>query len=160
MATLDKAGRIRALNRAKNLGPIIPAGWSKDPATGVAVWLPSWFRRGTYQLKLEVPASDGLAHGKGRAILTASLPGNSDRTFEGVFHRGYFVGTGVSKYWYEMLPTDSYLVRLPDSPAERYRDVSFWLINEFGVRIAVNACAIPTNRRPELITLVPERLSL
>ncbi len=156
MAALGGNDRIRAVNRAKMLGPIVPAGWLRDPESGTAVWLPSWFRYGTFDLKLDVTARDGLAEGEGKAILTSHQPGNSDRTFEGLFRGGYFLGDAGRQRPFEMLPTDSYLVSLPTSDKTGFEEVSFWLQNEFGVRIAVEICHVPTNRTPGLLAVVPE----
>jgi len=135
--------------------PAEAAGWTKDPENAVAVWLPSWFRDGTYSLRVEVPARDGVAHGTGRVVLTASEPGDSDRTFEGRFFGGHFYGDLAPDRELYFLPTDDFLYRLPDSPEEQFSGIVFWLRTEFGVQIAADPCYVRINGRPDLLVTVP-----
>ena len=63
LAAFKRDDRISAAKRANAFGPIIPAGWAEDPASGTRVWLPGWFRNGVYKLELKVAATEGLAEG-------------------------------------------------------------------------------------------------
>lgn len=156
LSALEPAARHRAFNRARNLGPELAAGWSRDPASGTAVWLPSWFRTGSYTLRLEAPAENGYAEGQGRLELKASVPGDSDRVFEGRFRRGHFFGKHEPEGELRFLRTDDFLYRLPDSPDEAYRGVAFWLRTEFGVDIAADPCYAAINRTHDLVAAVPD----
>ena len=153
LAAFEANDRIAAAYRARALGPIIPAGWSQDPESGTAVWLPSWFRNGVFKLQLDVPAAEGVAEGEGKAVLTAGLRGYfDDRTFEGHFSRGYFFGQKVMAQPFEMLPTDAYLVRLPDSGTGPFTGTAFWFQNRFGIAIAIHLC----DKTSELLAVVPD----
>ncbi len=153
LAAFEANDRIAAAYKARALGPIIPAGWSQDPESGTAVWLPSWFRNGVFKLELDVSAADGVAEGEGKMVLTAGLRGYfTDRTFEGLFSRGYFFGQQVMAQPFEMLPTDAYLVRLPDSRAGPFKGTAFWVQNRFGVAIAIHLC----DKRSRLLAVVPD----
>lgn len=153
LAAFEAKDRIAAAFRARALEPIIPAGWSADPVSGAMVWLPSWFRNGVFKLELDVPAADGRAEGAGKAVLTAGLRGYfTDRTFEDQFRNGYFFGERVIEQPFEMLPTDAYLVRLPDSGAGAAKGVAFWGKNRFGVAIAIHLC----EEHSDLLAVVPD----
>lgn len=153
LAAFEANDRIAAAYKARALGPIIPAGWSQDPESGTAVWLPSWFRNGVFKLQLDVPAAEGVAEGEGKAVLTAGLRGYfDDRTFEGHFSRGYFFGQNVMAQPFEMLPTDAYLVRLPDSGTGPFKGTAFWFQNRFGIAIAIHLC----DKTSELLAVVPD----
>ena len=156
LANLAGDDRARAFIAARNLSADIAAGWSRDPASGVAVWLPSWFRDGSYALRVEVPAEDGYAHGIGKVVLKASQAGDSDRTFEGRFFRGRFYGERVREEEIHFLDSDDFLVRLPGSPRQDFAGIDFWLRTEYGVQIAADPCYVATNRRPDLLVAVPE----
>jgi hypothetical protein len=157
LAAFEPNDRIAAAYRAKALGPIIPAGWSTDPDSGTAVWLPSWFRNGVFKLELDVPAAEGVAEGEGKMVLTAGLRGYfDDRTFEGRFSRGYFFGRQVMAQPFEMLPTNAYLVRLPDSGTGAFKGTAFWVQNEFRVAIAIHLC----DKRSRLLAVVPDRFKV
>ncbi len=155
LTALNESDRHSAFNRARNLGPKIVAGWSHDPTNGTAVWLPSWYRTGSYSLRVEAPAKDGHAHGKGKIILKASLPGNSDRVFEGHFSHGYYFGNQVRMGEFHYLPTDDFLYRLPQSQMSTYQEVAFWLRVDYGVDFATDPCYVATNRTPDLVAAVP-----
>ncbi len=157
LAAFEPNDRIAAAYRARALGPIIPAGWSEDPDSGTAVWLPSWFRNGIFKLELDVSAADGVAEGEGKMVLTAGLRGYfTDRTFEGLFSRGYFFGRQIMAQPFEMLPTDAYLVRLPDSGTGAFKGTAFWVQNRFGVAIAIHLC----DKQSRLLAVVPDRFKV
>lgn len=155
LASVNADDRARAFNRARNLGPDLAAGWSRDPASGTRVWLPSWYRTGSYVLRLEVPAKDGRAEGQGRLELKASLPGDSDRVFEGRFSGGHYFGKHAPAGSFHFLETNDFLYRLPDSEIGAFRGVAFWLRVDFGVDFAADPCYLATNRTPDLVAAVP-----
>jgi TPR repeat protein len=156
LSALSSSDRHSAFIRVGNLGPKMFAGWSHDPKNQTAVWLPSWYRTGSYSLQVDVPAVDGYAQGQGKVMLKASLPGDSDRVFEGYFSRGYYFGDREREGDFQFLPTNDFLYRLPGSEDQAYRNVAFWLRVDFGVNFAANPCYVATNRKPDLVTVVPE----
>lgn len=158
LATLSPSDRHSAFIRVGNLGPKVHAGWGHDPKHGTAVWLPSWYRTGSYSLQVEVPATNGYAQGQGTVILKASLPGDSDRTFEGHFSEGYYFGDLERKSEFHFLPTNDFLYRLPASQHQAYREGAFWLRVDYGVDFAANPCYVATNRTPDLLMVMPENV--
>ena len=76
-AALDDTERVRADGRSRDLGLPMPAGWLHDSESGVAFWSPSWYRNGTYKVKVNARSVEGYAHGAGKVGLTASLPGTA-----------------------------------------------------------------------------------
>ncbi len=155
LAALSKTDRHYAFNRANNLGPEFEAGWSQDPANGISVWLPSWYRTGSYTFKFEVPAKDGYAHGHGKITLTPSLSGDSDRVFEGVFANGYYFGKEKREGEFHYLPSDDILYRLPPSSLKKFSDVVFWVRTGYGGDFASNPCYVGINQKPDLLISVP-----
>ena len=155
LAKMGKSDRHSAFIRARNLGPEFLAGWTRDPENGTAVWLPSWYRTGSYSIQFEVPAKDGYAHGHGKIILKASLPGDSDRVFEGMFSQGYYFGKEMREGEFHYLPSDDLLYRLPSSPDKNFSDVVFWIRTGYGVDFASNPCYVGTNQTPDLLIAVP-----
>ncbi len=155
LKSLSKTNRHYAFNRAKNLGPEFVAGWSQDPENGISVWLPSWYRTGSYAFKFDVPAKDGYAHGNGKITLTPSLSGDSDRVFEGVFAHGYYFGKEWRKGEFHYLPSDDILYRLPPSSLKKFSDVVFWIRTGYGGDFSSDPCYVGTNQTPDLLVSVP-----
>ncbi len=113
IAQLETGEIRRAVNTAKRKSPGMTAGWLVDATGTGAVWAPSWYRFGLHRLELEVPLDDGLASGEGRAVVTATLPEDASRTFEGHFRNGFFMGDQPLEHNFQVLPDDAYLVELP-----------------------------------------------
>ena len=156
LSALSSSDRHSAFIRVGNLGPKVFAGWGHDPKNQTAVWLPSWYRTGSYSLQVDVPAVDGYAHGQGKVMLQASFPGDSDRVFEGYFSRGYYFGDHEREGEFQFLSTNDFLYLLPVSKDRVYRNVAFWVRVDFGVDFAANPCYVATNRKPDLVTVVPK----
>lgn len=153
---VERTTRQAAVELTRMLGPEVQAGWSRDPASGIEIWLPSWYRNGSVALKVEVPSRDGRAHGRGRVILEGRIPGQSSREYEGHFHCGYYHGDQVREEEVHYLPTDDYLLRLPDSVHGICRDIAFWLRKDFGKDFATDPCAPTRGQTEDLLALVPE----
>jgi hypothetical protein len=88
LASYDDTSKVQADSLSRSLPVPMPAGWLVDPARGVRVWSPSWYRNGTFKVSIEGASAGGGVHGPGKVALTATLYGRSDRIFEGVFTGG------------------------------------------------------------------------
>lgn len=111
LASLDATVRVQADSLTRNLPAPMPAGWLADDMTGVRVWSPSWYRNGTFRVRIEGEAVTGFVEGPAKVILTATLPGRSDRTFEGRFVRGVLLDPRLAGQSFELMEADA--LRLP-----------------------------------------------
>ncbi len=138
LASLDEAARLQADYRSRDFGLPMPAGWLHDPQSGTAFWSPSYYRNGTYRVEIEAPAVEGYAHGEGKVRLTASLPGDDDRVFEGVFSNGYLLDGEPLGFPFEMLATDDYLIDLSERLPADFPGSTLWLRNKLsGARVSL-----------------------
>ena len=126
-AALDETRRVQANARSRDLGPPMPAGWLRDTDSGIAFWSPSWYRNGTYKVKVDAPSLEGYAHGEGKVRLTASLPGDTDGVFEGVFSNGILFAGEPLGFPFEMLETDDFLVDLSERLPADFPGSTLWL---------------------------------
>jgi hypothetical protein len=139
-AGLDDTGRVQAESKSRSLPAPFPAGWLADDETGVEVWSPSWYRNGTFKVKVEAAAVDGKAHGPGKVILTATLYGRSDRTWEGTFHNGVMMDEALAARPPELIATDEMIHPLDPADAGVVGIERLWRQAEIG-GLAIQLCA-------------------
>ena len=131
-AALDDTGRVQADSKSRDLGLPMPAGWLHDDESGVAFWSPSWYRNGSYKVKVNARSVEGYAHGAGKVGLTASLPGSTSRVLDGVFANGVLFDGEPLKLAFDLLESEDVVVdesvRLPaDAPSG-----ALWLHRKLG----------------------------
>ena len=155
LAAMSEKERGAAISRASHVDADPAAGWSLDPTTKTAVWLPSWYRTGAYTLTVKTPAKDGRAHGRGEILLEASHPGSADRIFKGAFENGYFFGDSKPRSKLHFLSSDRFLFQLPPTTDPSIARGKVWIGVEFGVNFAADPCFRATNRTNVLIVSTP-----
>ncbi|MCP5154189.1 MAG: SEL1-like repeat protein [Ectothiorhodospiraceae bacterium] len=152
-AALDQGEQVRAESLSRDLDVPFPAGWLRDPASGAAVWAPSYYRNGTWGIAIQAESvRDGRVHGAGTVALEAHLYGRSDRTHEGRFVDGVMLDPALDGVDVTLLATDE--VRIPlerpiDAPASL---VEIWMLNPLD-GLAVTACP---RRRPTVYASVDD----
>lgn len=137
LAALDATSRVQAESLSRSLPAPMPAGWLADDATGARVWSPSWYRNGTFRVRIEGRAVDGLVDGLAKVNLTATLPGRSDRSFEGRFVRGLLLDPRLTGQSFELLETDA--LRLPVDTAGSTTIARAWRQTALA-SLAIEAC--------------------
>jgi hypothetical protein len=120
LATLDDTAKVQADSLTRNLPVPMPAGWIADAASGVRVWSPSWYRNGTFKLRIEGGSANGGVDGPAKVMLTATLYGRSDRTFEGTFAAGLMLDARLREQGQALQLLESDEIRMalrPEGPA-------------------------------------------
>jgi hypothetical protein len=135
-AALDDSARVRGESLSRDLGIPMPAGWLRDPGSGIAVWAPSWYRNGTWNVSIRAPARDGRAHGEGVVSLEALLYGRSSRSHEGRFIDGRMLDPATARLAPRLLATDEVRFELEVPDALRGAVSGLWMRNDLdGLRI-------------------------
>lgn len=119
LSNLDDTAKVQADSLSRSLPSPMPAGWLIDPASGVRVWSPSWYRNGTFKVSIVGGNAGGGVHGPAKVALTATLYGRSDRTFEGVFSGGLMLDERLRTppgWPLQLLETDEIRVPLATNP--------------------------------------------
>ncbi len=151
-AALDDTERVRADSRSRDLGLPMPAGWLHDSESGVAFWSPSWYRNGSYKVKVNARSVEGYAHGAGKVGLTASLPGSTSRVLDGVFSNGVLFDGEPIGLPFELLETDDFLVDLSGRLPADFPGGTLWLRKKLdGARVTL--CPLGS---PDLLVVVNE----
>jgi hypothetical protein len=120
LATLDDTAKVQADSLTRSLPVPMPAGWLVDTAGGARVWSPSWYRNGTFKLRIDGNVANGGVDGPAKVTLIATLYGRSDRTFEGVFTGGLMLDQRLREQAHALQLLESDEVRMtlrPDGPA-------------------------------------------
>lgn len=154
LATLDATSRVQAESLSRSLPAPMPAGWLADDATGMRVWSPSWYRNGTFRVRIEGNAANGFVDGPAKVILTATLPGRSDRTFEGRFSRGLMIDPRLAGQSFKLLEADA--LRLPIDTAGSAAIAQAWRQTALGGML-IEACPKST---PDLYLVATPALAV
>jgi hypothetical protein len=145
---LDNTARVQADSMTRSLPVPMPAGWIVDESHRLRVWSPSWYRNGTFKVRIDGAGADGLVEGPGRVILQATLYGRSDRTFEGAFRRGLLLDErlrSMPDLAFELLETDE--MRLPLDAAASGQPALQHLWRQTGLKsMEIEACPRVTAR--------------